>query len=65
MKVVSVADGVITLLDMDGKGRLLPFGACVWATGFGVNPLAEMLQKQLPEQTNSRYIALFEQVSSG
>ena len=55
-RVVSVADGAMTVLDLDGKSRLIPFGACVWATGFGANPLAEMLQKQLPEQDNARFV---------
>lgn len=38
-RVMSVADGVLTVQPRNGEEEQLEFGTCVWATGVGMNPL--------------------------
>ena len=54
-RVVSVSQGELTVESKDGLEQTIAIGACVWATGVAINPLAKRLQSKLPAQSNFRY----------
>lgn len=53
-RVTRVEQSEVIVVDKDGTESVLPFGACVWATGVAMNPLIKSMQERMPEQNHFR-----------
>ncbi|KAK9813760.1 hypothetical protein WJX73_007780 [Symbiochloris irregularis] len=55
-RVTAIEENRLTIKDAQGQEQNIAFGACVWATGVAIHPLAKHLQQQLPAQSHFRSI---------
>lgn len=53
-RVTRVESGEVIVVDKEDTETVLPFGACVWATGVAMNPLIKQLQSRMPQQNHFR-----------
>ncbi|MEW5317674.1 MAG: hypothetical protein WDW38_008956 [Sanguina aurantia] len=55
-RVSAVSEGQVKVVNKANQETMIPFGACVWATGVAMNPLIKTMQERLPGQGHFRSI---------